>query len=118
MIAPDSSVPSSTPSCVTIGSHALRSPCPSDTRTAVSPFARAVRMKSASSTSSIAARVSRMIFAVEKKPSVAAGSTRLRQSPIPLAGVQPSRTANSRISIRPIQYVGALCPISAITRAV
>jgi hypothetical protein len=41
----------------------------------------------------------------------------LRQSPIPLAGNQPSRTAKNRISIKPIQYVGALCPISAITRA-
>src|SRR6266566_4204758 len=61
------------------------------------------RTKSAGSTSSIAPRVMRARNAIERVPSVSAGSTRNAIPPYPDGGSHCNATANSRIRSKPTQ---------------
>ncbi len=98
-----------------IGSSALRSACRPMTRRSPSPLARAVRTKSDGRISSIAPRVMRARNAIDRVPSVSAGSTRNARPPYPDGGSQRSATANNRISSRPTQYTGNEIPKYAIS---
>ena len=86
-----------------IGSNAFRNACLPMTRRSLSPLARAVRTKSDGRMSSIAPRVMRARNAIERVPSVSAGSTRKARPPYPEGGSQRNATANSRISSSPTQ---------------
>ncbi len=75
-IAPPISSAKVRPSTVTTGISALRSAWCSTTRRSDTPLARAVRMWSSPSTSSMLARVKRRISAELTTPSTIAGRTR------------------------------------------
>src|SRR5439155_1105986 len=75
-------------------------------RASPGPLGRAVRTKSLDSTSSIAARVIRARTAMDRVPSVSAGSTRKVSPPYPDGGSHRSVTANRRMSSNPTQYTG------------
>jgi len=98
---------------VRMGSAAFLRVCFATTTTSPSPFARAVRTKSARWTSSTAERVMRAIEAMANAPRVNAGSTRCRQSPLPEVGNRSSQRENTRMKRMPRKNVGADWPISA-----
>src|SRR6516162_8849931 len=58
-------------------------------------------------------RVRRSSDAAKYQPSASDGMIRLRQSPCPLVGSQPSHTENTRISTSPSQNPGTDKPSSA-----
>src|SRR5207249_2806426 len=103
-------VPVSSPNTVITGTSAVRKPCRSTTARSGNPLARAVRMKSLDSTSSIAARVMRARKAIDRMPSVTAGSTSAASPPDPEGGSQRSANAKTRISSSPTQYTGKETP--------
>ena len=70
------SEPNCRPTMVTISTRALRSTCHFTTRRSLMPLLRAVRTKSAFSTSSTAARVVRASSAIGPTPSAMAGRIR------------------------------------------
>ena len=78
-----------------------------------SPCARAVRMKSARSTSIILPRVSRAMYAICGSPSAMTGNTRWRQSPKPPAGSHFSVTANNSTKSGAMTKFGIETPVIA-----
>ena len=80
------------------------------------PFARASRMYSESSTSSIDDRVRRIRAAAAPQPSAMHGRTysfQLNSGDLPPAGNQPNMTAKIQIATRAVTNGGAACPTIA-----
>src|SRR5580698_2325902 len=108
-MAPASSAPNCSPTTVTIGTSALGSAWRQTTAVSLSPLARAVRMYSCPSSSSIAVRTMRVRIAASDAPIAIDGSTRYCQSialclpPLlaPDTGSHPSETEKIRISTGP-----------------
>jgi hypothetical protein len=100
------------PICVMIGIHALPSACFLTTVFSGTPFALAVRMKSALKTSSMLDRVCLVAIANKVEPCVTAGSIMLRMPwSKPTAGSQPSICENRSMSISPSQKFGIDIPM-------
>ena len=77
------------------------------------PLARAVRTKSACTTSSMPPRVRRAMYAAYAVPSVSPGRITWRKPPQPAGGNQYSVSENTRTSSGPSTNVGTLMPIIA-----
>ena len=93
--APPSRNAACRPISVTTGISALRSAWWTITTVSRRPLARAVRTKSAPSTSSTAVRVSRAIGPISTRPRVAAGRIRLGRPPSHIGPVRPVKGSSA-----------------------